>query len=184
MPDALPDFHPLHDVTFRIVMNGRPVAGVSKVSRLGRSTQVIVHRAGDDTNSYRKSPGPTRFDPVTLERGVSYDYEFERWANKIFDIEAGFGAEVSLADFRRDLIIEIINADQQKVAAFQLYRCWPSLFVQLPAVDGSGGALFERLQLEIESFERDYSVTPPPPLAHVHIPPAILPAPADKTAKK
>src|SRR5829696_6525396 len=86
-----------------------PVAGISKVSGLKRTTEVVKHREGGDPSSSRKSPGRTEYDPITLDRGVTHDVEFEQWANKVWNFGSGLGAEVSLQDFRRDIRIVLLN---------------------------------------------------------------------------
>ena len=89
-------FDPYKNFKFRLKWDGRYVAGVSKVSSLKRTTEVVKHREGGDPSSSRKSPGRSEFEAVTLERGVTHDLEFERWANKVWDFGAGLGVETSL----------------------------------------------------------------------------------------
>ena len=89
-------FDPYKNFKFRVKWEGRYVAGVSKVSALKRTTEVVEHREGGDNSTSRKSPGRSKFEPVTLERGVTHDPEFERWANRVWNLGAGLGAEVSL----------------------------------------------------------------------------------------
>ena len=96
-------FDPYKNFKFRVRWDGRYVAGVSKVSALKRTTEVVEHREGGDPSSSRKSPGRSAYEAITLERGVTHDPEFERWANKVWNYGAGLGAEVSLQDFRKDI---------------------------------------------------------------------------------
>jgi phage tail-like protein len=155
-------FDPYKNFKFRVRWDGRYVAGVSRVSELRRSTEPIEHREGGDPSSVRKSPGQTTYEPVTLERGVTHDTEFEKWANKVWNYGAGLGAEVSLADFRKDLIIEVYNEAGQLAIAYKLYRCWPSSFTALPELDASGSAIaIQSLELQNEGWERDLDVTEP-----------------------
>src|SRR3546814_4693519 len=79
-----------------------------------RSTEVVEHREGGDPSASRKSPGRTKYEPITLERGVTHDIDFEQWANKIWNFGAGAGSEASLADFRKDLILDVFNEAGQK----------------------------------------------------------------------
>ena len=102
-------FDPYKNFKFRVKWDGRYVAGVSKVGALKRTTEVVKHREGGDPSSSRKSPGRTEYDAITLERGVTHDTEFEQWANKVWNFGSGLGAEVSLKDFRKDIIIEVYN---------------------------------------------------------------------------
>jgi phage tail-like protein len=142
--------------------DGRYVAGVSKVSSLKRTTEVVKHRDGGDPSSSRKSPGRTEFEPVTLERGVTHDPEFERWANKVWNLGSGLGSEVSLADFRKDVIVELLNEAGQVVQSYRLFRCWVSEFQSLPDLDANANAVaIQHLKLENEGWERDDAVVEP-----------------------
>jgi phage tail-like protein len=155
-------FDPYKNFKFRVKWDGRYVAGISKVSALSRSTEVVEHREGGDPSTVRKSPGQTKFEPVTLERGVTHDPEFERWANKVWNIGAGLGAEVSLKDFRKDLLIEVYNEAGQLALSYKIYRCWVSEFQALPELDASGNAVaIQTLKLENEGWERDQEVPEP-----------------------
>ena len=110
-------FDPYKNFKFRVKWDGRYVAGVSKVSALKRTTEVVEHREGGDPSTSRKSPGRTKYEPITLERGVTHDVEFERWANKVWNFGSGLGAEVSLKDFRKDMIVEVYNEAGQLALA-------------------------------------------------------------------
>jgi phage tail-like protein len=155
-------FDPYKNFKFRVKWDGRYVAGVSKVSALKRSTEVIEHREGGDPSMSRKSPGRTKYEPVTLERGVTHDVEFERWANKVWNFGSGLGAEVSLLDFRKDLILEVYNEAGQLVLAYRIFRCWVSEFQALPDLDANANAVaIQTLKLENEGWERDVDVVEP-----------------------
>src|SRR5512140_1155353 len=114
-------FDPYKNFKFRVKWDGKYVAGVSKVSMLKRTTEVVKHRDGGDPSSSRKSPGRTEFDAITLERGVTHDEAFERWATKVWDLNSGAGAEVSLADFRKDLQIDLLNEAGQTVIRYNVF---------------------------------------------------------------
>src|SRR5213595_3404046 len=149
-------FDPYKNFKFRVKWDGRYVAGVSKVSSLKRTTEVVKHREGGDPSSSRKSLGRSEFEAVTLERGVTHDLEFERWANKVWNFGAGLGAEVSLKDFRKDISIEVYNEAGQKVLAYNLFRCWVSEFQALSDLDANANAIaIQTLKLENEGWERD-----------------------------
>lgn len=155
-------FDPYKNFKFRVKWDGRYVAGVSKVSALKRTTEVVKHRDGGDPSSSRKSPGRTEYEPVTLERGVTHDTEFEKWANKVWNYGSGLGSEVSLKDFRKDMIIELYNEGGQLVVAYKIYRCWVSEFQASADLDANANAvLIQTLKLENEGWERDYEVTEP-----------------------
>jgi len=155
-------FDPYKNFKFRVKWDGRYVAGVSKVGALKRTTEVVEHREGGDNSSSRKSPGRTKYDAVTLERGVTHDPEFEAWANKVWNHSAGLGAEVSLKDFRKDIILEVYNEAGQLALAYKLFRCWPSEYQALADLDANANAvLIQHLKLETEGFERDTAVVEP-----------------------
>ena len=155
-------FDPYKNFKFRVKWDGRYVAGVSKVGALKRTTEVVKHREGGDPSSSRKSPGRTEFEAVTLERGVTHDVEFERWANKVWNFGSGLGAEVSLKDFRKDIILEVYNEAGQLALAYKLFRCWASEFQALPDLDANANAVaIQHLKLENEGWERDLAVTEP-----------------------
>ena len=155
-------FDPYKNFKFRVKWDGRFVAGISKVSALKRSTDLVEHREGGDPSSTRKSPGRTKFDAITLDRGVTHDTEFEKWANKVWNYGSGLGAEVSLKDFRKDLIIEVYNEAGQLVIAYKVYRCWVSEYQALPDLDANAGAVaIQHIKLENEGWERDHDVVEP-----------------------
>jgi phage tail-like protein len=155
-------FDPYKNFKFRVKWDGRYVAGVSKVSSLRRTTEVVEHREGGDPSSSRKSPGRSSYEAVTLERGVTHDIDFEQWANKVWNFGAGAGSEVSLADFRKDVIIDLFNEAGQKVISYKVYRCWVSEFQALPELDANANAIaIQSLKLENEGWERDLDVAEP-----------------------
>jgi phage tail-like protein len=155
-------FDPYKTYKFRVKWDGRYVAGISKVGTLQRTTETISHRNGGDPSTQRISPGQTRYEPITLERGVTHDVEFERWANKVWNYGAGLGAEVSLKDFRKDMIIEVYNEAGQLVLAYKVYGCWVSQYTALPELDASANAIaIESMQLQHDGWERDPEVTEP-----------------------
>ncbi len=155
-------FDPYKNFKFRIKWDGRYVAGVSKVGALKRTTELVEHREGGDPSTSRKSPGRTKYEAITLERGVTHDPEFERWANRVWNLGAGLGAEVSLRDFRKDIIIELYNEAGQLALAYKVYRCWVSEFQALPELDANANAVaIQMLKLENEGWERDVEVVEP-----------------------
>ena len=155
-------FDPYKNHKFRIKWDGRYVAGISKVSPLIRKTNVITHREGGDPSASRKSPGCSEYAPIEMERGVTHDLEFEKWANKVWNYGAGLGSEVSLKDFRKDIILDMFNEAGQKVISYKIYRCWVSEYQALPELDANKGVVaIQRIVLENEGWERDYEVTEP-----------------------
>ncbi|MEJ8822310.1 phage tail protein [Variovorax humicola] len=155
-------FDPYKNFKFRVKWDGRYVAGISKVGGLKKTTEVVKHREGGDPSTSRKSPGRTEFDAISLERGVTHDLEFEKWASKVWSLGAGLGSEVSLKDFRKDIIIELYNEAGQKVLAYRVYRCWVSEYQALPDLDANANAVaIQHIKLENEGWERDVAVVEP-----------------------
>jgi phage tail-like protein len=155
-------FDPYKNFKFRVKWDGRYVAGVSKVGSLKRTTEVVKHREGGDPSTSRKSAGRTEYEAVTLERGVTHDTEFEKWANKVWSYGEGLGSESSLKDFRKDVILEVYNEAGQLVLTYRLYRCWVSEYQALPDLDANANAVaIQTLKLENEGWERDYEVAEP-----------------------
>jgi phage tail-like protein len=155
-------FDPYKNYKFRVKWDGRYVAGVSKVGALKRTTEVVKHRDGGDPSSSRKSPGRSEFEPITLERGVAHDLEFEQWASKVWQLGFGLGAEASLRDFRKDIIIEVYNEAGQLALAYKVYRCWVSEYQALPEFDANANAVaIQHIRLENEGWERDVEVGEP-----------------------
>lgn len=155
-------FDPYKNFKFRVKWDGKYVAGVSKCSAFKRTTEVVKHREGGDPSSTRKSPGRTEYDAITLDRGVTHDPEFEKWATKVWSFGAGLGAEVSLKDFRKDIIIEVYNEAGQLALAYKVYRCWVSEFQAMADLDANANAvLIQHIKLENEGFERDAETAEP-----------------------
>jgi phage tail-like protein len=155
-------FDPYKNFKFRVKWDGRYVAGVSKVSGLKRTTEVVKHREGGDPSTTRKSPGRTEYEAITLERGVTHDVDFEQWANKVWNFGAGLGGEVSLKDFRKDVLVELYNEAGQKVIAYKVFRCWVSEYHALPDLDANANAVaIQSIKLENEGWERDLEVPEP-----------------------
>jgi phage tail-like protein len=155
-------FDPYKNFKFRMKWDGKYVLGVSKVGALKKTTEVVKHREGGDPSSSRKSPGRTEYEAITLDRGVTHDKEFEQWANKVWNFGSGLGSEVSLKDFRKDVILEIYNEAGQLAIAYKIFRCWVSEFQAAADLDANANAvLVQHIKLENEGWERDYEVAEP-----------------------
>ncbi len=155
-------FDPYKNFKFRVKWDGHYVVGVSKMTALKRTTEVVKHREGGDPSSSRKSPGKTEYEAITLERGVTHDLEFERWATKVWNFGSGLGAETSLRDFRKDLIIEVYNEAGQLALAYRVFRCWVAEYQALPDLDANANAVaLQHVKLENEGWERDVEVPEP-----------------------
>jgi phage tail-like protein len=155
-------FDPYKRHKFRVRWDGRYVAGVSRVGPLRRVTEVVEHRSGADPTTTRKSPGRTEFAPLVLERGVTHDPEFEQWADRAWRLGAGLGMEAALRNFRKDLVVELLNEAGQVVLSYKVYRCWVSEYEALPVLDAADdGVAFERIVVQNEGWERDRDVAEP-----------------------
>jgi len=155
-------FDPYKNFKFRVKWDGQYVPGISNISALSRTTQVVEHREGGDPSLNRRSPGLTSFAPIVLQRGRTHDPAFENWVNTVWRLGAGLGGEVGLKDFRKDIIIELLNEAGQVVMAFKVHRCWPSEYVALADLSSEANAVaIESLTLQHEGWERDMSVTEP-----------------------
>ena len=157
---------PYKNFKFRVKWDGRYVAGVSKVGMLKRTTEVVKHREGGDESSSRKSPGRTEYEAIMLERGVTHDLEFELWANKVWSHAnaqaASADKEVSLKDFRKDVIIDVFNEAGQKAISYHVYRAWVSEYQALPDLDANANAVaLQHIKLENEGWLRDVAVAEP-----------------------
>ena len=136
-------FDPYKNFKFLVVWDGRTVAGVSKVSAIKRTTEVVKHRSGGDPSTPRKSAGRTEFDGITLERGITHDLEFDQWANKV-------------------IVIELLNEAGQVAVAFKVYRAWVSEYQITSELDGNANAVaIQHIKLECEGIERDPEVPEP-----------------------
>ena len=151
---------PYKNFKFRIKWDGVYVAAVSKVSGLKRTTEVITYRSGGDPSTSIASPGKQKFDPITCERGLTQDKAFHEWAGRVWNYGSALGSEVSLANFRKNIYLELYNEAGQLVIAYKIYRCWVSEYQALPDLDASANAIaLEHIKIENEGWERDTSVT-------------------------
>ncbi len=151
---------PYKNFKFRVLWDGKAVLGVSKVSSLKRTTEVVKHRSGGQNSYDHKSPGRSSYDGVTMERGITHDLEFEKWANAV-STYAGDSA-MNLAGYKKDLTLEVLNEKSQVAMRYFLFRCWVSEFVTLPDLDANANAVaIEHIKIELEGWVRDAD-TPEP----------------------
>ncbi len=149
---------PYKNFKFRMKMDGKIVAGISKVSGLKRSSDPVSHNEGAGP----KSPSRTKYEPITLERGLTQDRNFADWANSARKGKAHAADKASLGDLRKDVRIELYNEAGQVVEAYHLHRCWVSEYQSLPELDaGANSVAIEHMKLENEGWERDMSVVKP-----------------------
>jgi phage tail-like protein len=153
-------FDPYKNFKFRVKWDGRYVLGVSKVSALKRTTEVVTYREGADHSTTRVIPSTSKFDPITFERGVTHDPEFENWAALVFSVDGD--AATSLKNFRKDISIEFLNEQGTVAKLYHVHRCWVSEYQALPELDANGKAIaIERIVVQNEGWVRDPAVGEP-----------------------
>jgi phage tail-like protein len=153
-------FDPYKAFKFRIKWDGRYVAGVSKISSLKQATEPATHREGGDPSTLRTMPTVIKFDPITIERGVTHDPEFENWAKLVYSSEGD--AAISLKNFRKDVIIELLNEQGAIAKAYSVFRCWVSEYAALPELDANGTSVaIETMVLQNEGWTRDLDIPEP-----------------------
>lgn len=160
---------PYRNFKFRVKWGTEYVAFLSKMSAIKRTTEVVEWReaggGGVNRSAIRKLPGRSKMEPVTLEQGLSHDVEFINWAEQVNNpIGDGNGTQpgVSLANYRKDVTVEVLNLQGAPALRFTLKRAWPSEFQALPEMDANANAVaIQTLKLEYERFELDLSLAPP-----------------------
>ncbi|MFQ5819335.1 MAG: phage tail protein [Candidatus Heimdallarchaeota archaeon] len=151
---------PYRNFKFRVIWDGHPVAGINKVSPLRRTTEVIEYREGSNPSLIHMLPARTKYAPITLEQGVTHDTAFEDWANLVHNLQGD--AAMSLKNFRKDIIIQLLNQQGTVVKAYKVYRCWVSEYQALPELNANSPTVaIERITLQNEGWERDTEVTEP-----------------------
>lgn len=155
-------FDPYKNFKFRVKWDSRVVAGVSRISALRRSTEVVEYREGGDPSTSRHLPGRTSYEPITLERGITYDSAFEAWANSVAQLPQAAGKQAALAAIRKDIIIEVCNEAGHVILAYKVHGCWVSVYQALPDLDANISAtVIEAITLQHEGWARDTSVPKP-----------------------
>jgi phage tail-like protein len=153
-------FDPYQNSNFHIRWGGKVVAGISKVTGLKQTTEVVSHREGGDPSTYRLTPSTWKPGPITLERGVTHDPDFENWAALVWNI--GGNSLISLLNFRKDIVIELLNEQGVVAKAYNVYRCWVSEYQALPDLDANTHVVaIEHMIIQNEGWERDMSVPEP-----------------------
>ena len=153
-------FDPYKNFKFRVSWDGKTVLGISKVSALKRTTEVVKHREGGENSTDHKSPGRTTYDSVTMERGITHDPEFEKWANLVHPYAGD--AAMDLVNYKKELTLEMMNEKGHVVYRYFLHRCWVSEFTALPELNANANAVaIESLKIELEGWERDVSTQEP-----------------------
>lgn len=151
---------PYKNYKFRVIMDGRPVLGVSKTGLLKRTTEVVKYREGGENSTDHKSPGRTTYDAITMERGITHDREFEKWANMVHPYSGD--AATDLVNYKKDLTLEVMNEKGHVTFRYFLYDCWVSEYTAIPDLNASENAVaIESIQIELEGWERDLETKEP-----------------------
>ena len=151
---------PYKNFKFRILWDGKPVMGVSKVGALKRTTEVVKHRDGGDNSTDHKSPGRTSYDALSVERGITHDPEFEAWANKVHPYSGD--TAMDLAAYKKNLTLEMMNEKGHVVYRYFLYDCWVSEYTAIPELNANANAVaIESLKIELEGWDRDKDTKEP-----------------------
>jgi len=153
-------YDPYKNFKFRVLWDGHTVLGVSKVSALKRTTEVVKHRDGGDNSSDHKSPGRTSYEAVTMERGITHDLEFEKWANLIHAYAGD--PTMDLVNYKKELTLEVLNERGHVAKRYFLHGCWVSEYTAAPDLDANANAVaIENLKVELEGWERDIATKEP-----------------------
>jgi phage tail-like protein len=151
---------PYKTFNFRLILDGNPVAFLSKMGKLTRTTDVIPFRSGNDPTHDTKSPGRTTYQAITLERGLTHDQAFKDWANKIHQF--GGNPLTDLVGYKKDVILEMLNEKHQVAHRLFLYNAWVSEFTAMPDLDANANTVaIESIKIEIEGFEEDPNTVEP-----------------------
>ena len=152
---------PYRNFKFQVLIDGNRVAGLNKVSALHKKTEVIEYRTGGDPTHSRKVPGRTEYMPITLEQGVSHDPVFEQWANLVNNFDGD--SAMSLINFRKDIVLNLLNLQGVVAKTYHIRRCWVSEYVALPELESNEPAAvaIEKIVLQHEGWGRDEDTTEP-----------------------
>jgi phage tail-like protein len=151
---------PYKNYKFRIIFDKNPVMGVSKVSALKRTTEVVTHRAGGENSIEHKSPGRTSYEGITCERGITHDLEFENWANTVHKYAGD--TSMDLVGYKKELTLEVLNEKGHVALRYFLHACWVSDFTAVPDLDANANAVaIESMKIELEGWERDTNTKEP-----------------------
>jgi phage tail-like protein len=158
-------YDPYKNYKFRVKLKGddgnyRVVLGVSKVGSLKRTTEVVKHRGGGENSTDHKSPGRTTYDGITMERGITHDRDFEKWANMVHPYSGD--ASMDLVNYKKDMMLEVMNEKGHVAFRYFLYDCWISEYTSMPDLDANANAVaIENIKIELEGWERDTETKEP-----------------------
>lgn len=154
-------YDPYRSFLFQVIIDGAPVAGLKKMSGLKRTVEAVKWRSAGDPTHERVLPGGATYEPITLEQGMTHDPVFENWANLVNNIQGN--AAMSLKNFRKDIVLNVLNLQGVVAISYKVFRCWVSEYQAVAEFDaGTRNAVaIQMIKLENEGWERDVSVTEP-----------------------
>ena len=155
-------YDPYRTFKFQVVIAGQAVAGLTKMGALKRTTEAVKWRSAGDPSHQRVMPGGSSFEAVALEQGLSHDPQFAEWANAVNNVAEG-DAGMSLKNYRRDVVINVLNLQGTPAISYVLRRAWVSEFTALPEFDANNMNTvgIQSITLQHEGFERDQAVVEP-----------------------
>lgn len=134
--------------------SGGYVAAVSKISAVTKHVDPIDWRTGGDPNNTAKVPGLTKYEPITLERGLSADPRFLDWMQRVNTYQAAGGTtEEAYYDFRQSLIIEMYGLQNELVMKIGVYKAWPSKLTVADFDAKANELAIEVLELQHEGWK-------------------------------
>lgn len=147
-------YDPYKNFKFQISWDGKVVLGVSKVGALKRTTEVVKHRSGGENSHDHKSPGRTTYDAISVERGLTHDPEFDKWASSIHSWAGD--PTMDLAGYKKELTLDLLNEKGQVAKRYFLHGCWVSEYTALPDLDANANAVaIESMKIELEGWDPD-----------------------------
>ena len=153
-------FDPYKNFKFHVYLDGRLVMGVSRSARSSAPPRWSATAPGGDNSIDFKSPGRTKYEAVTLERGLTHDREFEKWAANVHSYAGD--AATDLRNYKKALTVEMLNLRNQPAIRYFLFNCWPSSYTAMPDLSSMENAVaIESLVLEVEAWERDFDLAEP-----------------------
>jgi len=155
-------FDPYKNSAFLVYLGDSisPLQGVTKVSGLRVTSTPILYFEGGNPMAL-VGIGRSKYEPITIERGLTHDKDLEDWANAARVLIKGSPSR-SLKRLRKTLRIVLQNEEGQPVHQYIVHRCWVSEYQALPDLDASKDAVaIEYIKLEHEGWEHDLSLTEP-----------------------
>ena len=147
-------YDPYRKFKFLVKWEGQYVMAVHKVSSITKSIDAIDWRTGGDSNFGAKVPGLTKWEPITLERGLSADAAFQKWMIEVNRYTKAGGQEnEAVHNFRKNLQIEMYDLQNDLVMTINVYNAWPSKLT-IADFDAKANELaIEHIELQNEGWD-------------------------------